>query len=188
MEYLVQNWQDTFDKTFFLFEQIHQSGFIPDIIVGIARGGWVPSRLLADFFFIKMTANIKIEAYEQIGKMDSTVKIIQDINIDVKAKKVLIVDDIADSGLSLELAINSLEEKGCNEIKTVTLYYKEQSKIIPDYYATKTNAWVIFPWEYFESIKELNQLFSQEGLGKEEIIMKLKTIGIPSTIVNSYFM
>ncbi len=188
VEYLVQNWQDSFDQCYFVYEQIITANFKPDVIVGVARGGWIPGRLLADFLHIKETVNIKVEAYQLIGETDVEASITQDINVDIQGKKVLVVDDIADSGESLVAVYNSLNEKQPETVKTATIYYKPRSAIKPDFFADETTAWVIFPWELFETMNELEQNFTSSGLSIDEIKLKFKQIGLPAYMVNSYFV
>ena len=185
VNYLILNWQDSYDKIFYLYEKIKTTGYVPDIIVGIARGGWIPARLLADFYNIKDTANIKVEAYEFIAETDVEAKITQDINIQVKGKKILIVDDIADSGSSLKVVWDDLTKKGVKDITAATLFYKPSSIITPQHYISETNDWVVFPWEIFETIKELAE--GMQDMELEEININFKNIGLPASMVEVYF-
>lgn len=188
VEYLVQNWQDSFDQCYFVYEQIITANFKPDVVIGVARGGWIPGRLLADFLHIKETVNIKVEAYELIGETNVEASVTQDINVNIEGKKVLVVDDIADSGKSLVAVYNSLKEKHPETVKTATIYYKPRSAIKPDFFAEETTAWVIFPWELFETMNELEQNFTSNGFSIEDIKLKFKQIGLPAYMVNSYFV
>lgn len=187
VDYIIQNWQDTFDKTYFLFQTIQASGYNPDVIIGVARGGWVPGRLLADFFQIRETINIKVESYNSIGDEPEEAKITQDVTVGIRNKKVLVIDDIADTGESLKVILASIKEKEPAEIRTATLHFKPRSVVIPDYFVTKTEAWVIYPWEYYESIKELFEIFQSQAMDPKQAINHIKGIGIPSQMVDSYF-
>lgn len=187
VNYLIQNWQDGFDKCFLLFQRIKSSGFIPNVVIGVARGGWIPARLLADFFKVKETVNIKVEAYELIGELNVEAKITQDISVSLRDKSVLIVDDIADSGSSLEVVLGSLKKRDPKEVKIATLYYKPKSSIIPDYYITQTNDWVIFPWEIYESINEIYDMGISDGKNHDKLVEEIKSIGFPPFLVDSYF-
>ncbi len=187
IEYHYMNWESSYNETLKLFEKIKEDNFIPDIVIGIARGGWIPARLLADFFVLRETANMKVEAYEMIGEMSANAKITQDIEIPIDGKKVLVIDDIADSGASLKMAVESLMLRNPAELKTATLFFKKSSVMIPDYYNVETSAWEIFPWETFETIKELAATFSSEGMEEMEIKHKLRDIGLPVGIIESYY-
>ena len=185
--YHIQNWEDSYNQTLKLYEDIKNSDFHPDAIIGVARGGWVPARLLSDFFSIKETVNIKVEAYHLIGKSSSAPIITQNINAELNGKNVLIVDDIADSGNSLSLVLAELEKMDVASVKVATLFYKNHSIIKPDFFIYETSKWVVFPWEYYETIKELSNSWS-ENLNITEISSKLKEIGFPASIVNSYYI
>lgn len=187
MEFMVQNWQQAYDDSYYLYEKIRDDKFEPEIIIGIARGGWIPARLIADFFFIKSTANIKAETYQMIGETDVEAKITQSISTNIEGKRVLVVDDVADSGATLEAVLNQINSMKPQMVKTAMLYYKPRSIIIPDYYVHETSAWVLFSWSIYESIGGLNDKWREEGISREKIIEKLKETGMPATIINSYF-
>ena len=86
-----------------LLGRLKESKFDPDIIVGISRGGWVPARIISDLFEKPILANVSVEFYEQLGETKGEPRITQPISISVKEKKVLVVDDVADTGKSLAL-------------------------------------------------------------------------------------
>lgn len=186
IEYHYMNWESSYNETLKLFEKIKEDNFIPDIVIGIARGGWIPARLLADFFVLRQTANMKVEAYEMIGEIGNA-RITQDIDIPIDGKKVLVIDDIADSGASLKMALESLRQRNPAKLKTATLYYKETSVIIPDYYNFITTKWVIFAWECWETISEISQNLIKKGLTQIAIKEKLEDTGIPIHIIDKYF-
>lgn len=189
MKFDVLNWEDIYANSHLLFEKIFLDDYKPDMIVAVARGGWIPARLIADFFMIRKAANIKVEAYEVIGETNVEAKITEDISLPVKGKKILIVDDIADSGASLKVVNESLVNKEAGEIKTATLHYKEKSEVIPDYYLEKTDAWVVYPWEYYETTAEFVAKYKEEGdLSLTEMRLKLMEIGLPVSMIDSYFI
>lgn len=127
--------------------------FKPDIIVGISRGGLVPARIMSDILGIKEVAILGIRFYKGMGKTEESPVITQDISIEIKGKRILIVDDVADSGKSLIFAKEYL--KGAKEVKTATLHYKPVSTYKPDYFVSSTTAWIVYPWEVHEIEREL---------------------------------
>ncbi len=186
VEYEIVSWDQSYQMTFYLFQKIAESGFYPDIIVGIARGGWIPARLLADFFGNRRTANLKIEFYDNTTRSTDEPIITQEISENVEGKTVLIVDDVADSGKSLSAAIKHVKVKKPSKMKSATLYYKKHSIIKPDYYIKETEDWVVYPWEAGETISFLyNKLKDKKS--PKEIKRYLKDIGIGSPLVEAYF-
>jgi len=104
----------------------------------------------------------------------------------VKNKKVLVVDDVADTGRSLLLVRQHLLENGAKEVKVATIYYKPWSKIIPDYYERKTNCWIIFPWERRETVRNVLEKLMKKGKTVEEVKEVLVKAGLESWIVEKF--
>jgi hypoxanthine phosphoribosyltransferase len=127
--------------------------FKPDIIIGISRGGLVPARIMSDILGVHDVAVLGIRFYRGMGKTEESPLITQDISIDVSGKRILIVDDVADSGKSLTFAKEHL--KDAKEVKCATLHYKPISEYKPDYFVASTTAWIVYPWEIHEVEREL---------------------------------
>lgn len=185
-EYELVSWDQGYQMTFYLFEKMLEAGFVPDVIVGIARGGWIPARLIADFYGNKRTANIKIEFYSDVAHTTQEPVITQEISENVEGKVVLVVDDVADSGKSLSAAIEHIKSFQPKELKSATLYYKPHSVIKPDFYIKETKLWIVFPWEYGEFCDYLYRTL-KKSTPLKVIKSKLKDIGIPSSLVEAYF-
>ena len=132
--------------------------FKPDVLVGISRGGLVPVRLLSDYLNNPQVAIFRIEFYKGIGKTNDKPEITHPLTIDVKNKKVLIVDDVSDSGASLIVAKEYIEKLGAKEIRIATLHYKPRSSFKPDYYVGETDAWIVYPWEKNEAKIQLDRM------------------------------
>lgn len=162
MEYLILSWQDVYNLTLQLSERIVQSGFKPHIIVGIARGGWIPARILSDVLYAETLQNIRIEYYTDVGVKGKNPKITQPLSGTLRGKNILLVDEVADTGDSLETAIDHVRDLGASGIRSAVLHLKPTSCIIPDYYMVKTEAWTVYPWENRESIIALVRKFKEE--------------------------
>ncbi len=139
-------------------EQIKDDGFEPDVIVALARGGWFAGRVLCDLLGLDDLTSLKIEHYVGTAKKSGEVKIRYPLHeSSVRGKKVLVVDDIADTGQSLLTAKLHVEENGASEVKTATLQLLSTSKFTPDYFGEYMEewAWVIFPWNFIEDMIDL---------------------------------
>jgi hypoxanthine phosphoribosyltransferase len=159
MEYLILSWQDIYNLTLQMSERIVNSGFKPDLIVGIARGGWIPARILSDVLYAEEMFNVRIEYYTDLGFHGREPKITQPLSIPIEGKKVLLVDEVADSGESLSHAIEYLQRLGVSEIRSAVLHLKPTSKIVPDFYMQLVDSWTVYPWENRESIIALVKKF-----------------------------
>lgn len=133
------------------------SSFKPDVIVGISRGGLVPLRLLSDLLDNQNVAVMKIEFYKSINVTHDFPRITQPLTVDVRGKRVLIVDDVADTGRSLLVAKEHIKIAGAKDLKIATLHYKPHSLFKPDYFVETTDKWLVYPWEKKEFLKNLKK-------------------------------
>ena len=132
--------------------------FKPDWIVGISRGGLVPARLLSDVLDISSVSIIRIEFYKSIGQTADFPRITQPLQVDVRGKRVLLVDDVADTGRSLAVAKEHVKRAGASEVKIAALHRKPGSMVTPDFCMGSTTAWIIYPWEVMEVARERKEL------------------------------
>jgi hypoxanthine phosphoribosyltransferase len=162
-------------------EKICKSHFLPDIIVGIARGGLVPARILTDLLETPQVATIRIEFYADIKQPSIQPILKQPLNTPVNGKKILIVDDISDSGQSLKTAKQHLLEKGAAETKIATLYAKSTTQTMPDYVEKTAERWIVFPWEIKETLRSILQ--RQQGKrAQNQELAKLVKAGMPKQL------
>ena len=162
MRYLILSWQEVYNLTLRLSERIVQSGFKPDIVVGIARGGWIPARILSDVLYANTLQNIRIEYYTAVGEKGKNPKITQPLSGTLSGKNILLVDEVADTGDSLQTAIDHVKGLGAAEVRSAVLHYKPTSCIVPDFYMVETTSWTVYPWENRESIIALVRIFKEE--------------------------
>ena len=120
IEYEVPTWNQIYEMLLYQAQKILAQNYRPDIVVGIARGGIIPARILADLLETSEFATIQIEFYVDINQTKAEPTLKQPLNTNVLGKKVLLVDDIADSGESLKLAKTHLQKIGASEVKTAT--------------------------------------------------------------------
>ena len=128
-------------------ERVESSGFRPDVIVAIVRGGLVPARLLSDYLGVEDILTMEIKLYEGIGVRGKRPYLRQPLTGDIKGRRVLLVDDISDTGLTLQLAQEVISFYMPGEVRTASIYVKPWTNFVPDYYARTTDKWVVFPWE-----------------------------------------
>jgi hypoxanthine phosphoribosyltransferase len=185
VEYEAPSWGQIYTQLLKQAECICRSGFKPDIIVGICRGGWVPARVLSDLLDNPNLANVRTESYTGIGKAGDPI-LTQYISIDIKGKKVLVVDEVADSGRSLQLVVDYIQKQGVSEIKTATVYYKPTCAIKPDYYGKETRNWIIFPWDTKEALKEIFETYKDNSAQLAAEKKKLVAAGLPKQLITKF--
>ncbi|MHA1205962.1 MAG: phosphoribosyltransferase [Candidatus Hodarchaeales archaeon] len=190
VEFKIFSWRDIDELARQLYKLVKNDGYDPEIILGISRGGWIPARLLSDMFEASylleghqtssILATMQIRFYTGIAETHTKPVIAQDVGVDIFQKKILLIDDLADSGESLKCALNYLKLKDPKEVRIGTLLYKPWSKVKPEYYAEEATEWVVFPHEYYEFMTE--QTLSKK-LDKTEAWVMFLEQGIPDSAV-----
>ncbi len=151
------SWEDVEELCKAVAEKIKRSGFSPDVVIAIARGGWVPARLLCDYLDIRELYSVKTEHWGVVATRDGKAKLTQPLNADVSGKRVLIVDDVADTGETIKLVKEHVESFSPEEVKIAVVDYKKTSKFIPDFYAAEMEEWrwIVYPWSLREDVRDL---------------------------------
>jgi hypoxanthine phosphoribosyltransferase len=138
-----------------LARQIADDGFRPDIILGIARGGLIPTGSLGYALSIKNCYMMNIEYYTDIDeRLDVPVILPPYLEVvDLHGSKVLIVDDVADTGHTLAKVYDFVAH-AVDEARAAVIYEKPASVIKSDYVWRRTDRWINFPWSSERPIVE----------------------------------
>jgi len=162
--------QELLEDSFRLGLEIMESGFRPNFIVGIWRGGTpvgIAVQELLDYFEIQTDhIAIRTSSYQGIEQRSKQIRIhgldyiVDNINAE---DSLLIVDDVYDTGLSVQAVVETLRNKARKnaprDIKIATVFYKPGNNMTdraPDYFIHETDKWLVFPHEL-------------KGLSREEI-------------------
>lgn len=155
---------------------IHGSGYQPDFIIAIGRGGYVPARVVCDSMLHEMLTGIKIEHWGEAAKEKPQTIIRFPLSVDVTGAHLLVVDDVTDTGDTLTAAVSYLRECGAAEVRTAVLQHKGTSKFLPDYYAEMVTdwRWIIYPWAVYEDISGFVLRILKKGPAtQKEVMMRL---------------
>lgn len=147
-----------YDMSKQLANKVTKAGYNADILLAIARSGFVPGRLMSDFLGTPNLYALKVEHW-----LDTTAEHQEDATIPVrsplpvKGKRVLVVDDIVDTGRSAIQTLKYVSDLGAKEAKLAVMLYLTVSEIEPDFYAIKQSEWVWFIWFWnrFEDLRNL---------------------------------
>ena len=123
------------------------SGYQPDIILAIARGGLIPAGTLGYMLSVKNTFTMNVEYYTGVDQRLEVPVILPpylDL-VDLEDRQFLVVDDVADTGHTLQMVLDLCSPK-VGEIRSAVLYHKPQSVIQPDFVWRHTDRWILFPW------------------------------------------
>ena len=143
----VLTWSDYGKGVRELARQIADDGFSPDIILGIARGGLIPAGSLGYALSIKNCYLINVEYYTDVDeRLDVPVILPPYLElVDLDGASILIVDDVADTGHTLQMVYEFVSGK-VKETRAAVLYEKSRSVIKPEYVWRHTDLWINFPW------------------------------------------
>ncbi|MEQ9715673.1 MAG: phosphoribosyltransferase [Candidatus Asgardarchaeia archaeon] len=188
LEFLPLSWDEAYEMAIKLSEKIRASNFVPDVIIGISRGGLVVARMLSDLLDVDSVGSVRIRFYRQVGKTMDKPIVSQPVNIRIENKRVLLCDDVSDTGVSLKAAYEHLLERKPEIIKTATLHYKPRTIFVPDYHVAVTSKWIIYPWERRETINDLIRHFLLENkeISEDDLILKLKVTGLDKKLIKKF--
>lgn len=130
-----------------LAQTIKDSGYEPDIILSIARGGLLIGGALGYALGVKNTFTISIEFYTGVNERLALPVVLPPVpnRVDLTGLKVLVADDVADTGETLKL-VREFCGDYVSEVRCAVLYEKSHSIEKPEYYWRHTNKWIEFPW------------------------------------------
>lgn len=151
------SWDDIVTWASTLANKIIESKWIPDVVVAIARGGYVPARLLCDNLGINDLVSLQVVHWPSSAQVSEKAYIKYPVaQIDLNGKKVLIIDDIVDTGDSVILAKEHVISRWPKaDVKTGALQWiSTVAKFKPDYYAYEVKEWVwfMYPWNLVEDL------------------------------------
>jgi uncharacterized protein len=140
-------WEDVGTAVEELAVQIDAAHFIPDAVLALARGGLPAAGALAYALGVKNMATLNVEFYTGVDeRLDEPLLLppVPDLSL-LRTDRLLIVDDVADTGRTLALARDFCAEHVA-DVRTAVLYEKPQSVVRCDFVWRRTDKWINFPW------------------------------------------
>ncbi len=130
-----------------LAQAIADSGFVPDVIIAVARGGLCIAGALIYALGVKLSDAINVEFYTDVETtLPDPVLLAPHLDTEsIAGQRILVVDDVADSGRTLVLVVELLRNLAA-EVCSAVLYAKPSTTIVPDYIWRHTDDWIVFPW------------------------------------------
>ena len=140
-------------------DAVRSARAVPDTIVALTRGGWVPARLLCDRLGVHRLLSLRAQHWGVTATPSGKAELTDELSGDVAGEKVLVVDDITDTGESLSLAIEHVRERGPSRLESAAFLHINHSRFTPTYFAEVIDrnawVWVVFPWNYWEDLRTL---------------------------------
>lgn len=130
-----------------LAAEIVGSGFVPEVVVAVARGGLLPAGALAYALGVKAVGTLNVEFYTGVDERLPDPLVLPPL-LDTAAlvgRRALVVDDVADTGETLALVLRIVAEH-CAQARSAVLYTKPHAVVAPDHVWRSTDRWITFPW------------------------------------------
>src|SRR6185312_13187230 len=147
MQKEIMSWDDLGEGARAIAQAVADDGWVPDMILGIARGGLLVAGAVGYALGVKNTFTMNVEFYTGVDErleMPMILPPVPDL-VDFSETHVLIADDVADTGATLELVREFLEGKVA-ETRCAVLYEKPRSTVKCEYVWRRTDRWIDFPW------------------------------------------
>jgi hypoxanthine phosphoribosyltransferase len=183
--YVCPSWEQMGAFNFNLAKQIIESGQPFDRLVALARGGWTWARDIADALKIPEISSVRIKTYTGVNESEEP-KIVQPLTDAVYGERILLFDEVIDSGVTIKKGQKYLRVMGAQSIQTAALCYKPRSEIKPEFFAFETSAWVVFPHEIREFVDGSIDKWRSDGMPMDKIMQRLSTIGVTSEQIDFY--
>jgi hypoxanthine phosphoribosyltransferase len=147
MEKEIMSWDDLGTGARALAEAAHAEDYVPDVILAVSRGGLLPAGALAYALGVKNTFTMNVEFYTGIDARLDAPMLLPPVPdpVDLRAARVLVVDDVADTGATLAL-VKRFCEAEVAEARCAVYYEKPRSTVRCEYVWRRTDRWITFPW------------------------------------------
>jgi uncharacterized protein len=143
----VMSWADLGAGSRYLARAIDDDGYRPDMVLAIARGGMLVAAAVGYALGVKNTFTMNVEFYTGVDsrlEMPMILPPVPDL-VDFHQTRVLIADDVADTGATIALVKDFCEDK-VREVRSAVLYEKPRSAVKCEYVWRRTDRWITFPW------------------------------------------
>ncbi|HTP54319.1 MAG TPA: phosphoribosyltransferase [Thermoplasmata archaeon] len=158
--------------------RVRAAGALPETIVGLTRGGWVPARMLADRLGVKRLVSLRAQHWGVTATRDGAATLSEGLSGPIRGETVLVVDDITDTGESLRLAVDHVRGAGPRRTESAALLHIAGASYVPTYYAEELRreawAWIVFPWNYWEDLRSLAARAAELGAGLDAVRTTLR--------------
>ena len=130
-----------------LARQVADDGYVPDLILSVARGGLLVGAALGYALDVKNTWTMNVEFYTGVDERLDVPMILPPVPelADLESARMLIADDVADTGGTLALVKDFCLGK-VGEVRCAVLYEKSPSVVKCEYVWRRTDLWIDFPW------------------------------------------
>jgi len=185
MKYHSVSWKQLHSLIHSLTGKIQKDNKKFDLIVGIARGGLTMAHIASDFLRLPV-ASFTISSYKDFQKQELS-EIAFHVGGDLKGKKILLIDDVSDTGKTFIRGRKYLSDLGAASITTASPFMRVGSEYTPDYWAKQViDEWIVFPYDMRETVEAFQTKLLKDGKSLTHISQQLSIIKIPKKYITKY--
>ena len=143
----VLGWLEFGEAARHLARDVVHSDFNPEVVIAIARGGLLLAGAIAYALDVKSCGALNVEFYSGVNeRLPAPIMLPPMLDEpSLAGKRVLLVDDVSDSGRTLAMVVELLRAAGA-DVRSVCLYSKPGTALEPDFTWRRTSRWIAFPW------------------------------------------
>ena len=159
-----------------LARRVRESGFRPDTVIAVARGGFMPARFVCDFLGLSRLLSLKVQHYGAGAQAECRAEVTEPLGSAIRGAQVLLVDDVNDSGETLAAARPYLEGLEPAAIRTAVLHEKANTACRADFVAGSIDEWrwILYPWAVVEDVGEFLLEMQPTPKTREEALQRLQ--------------
>lgn len=181
------SWSELAAITEELALEVAASGHEFDRIIAVANGGLTMARHFGDLLGMRKISLLQTAYYAEIGETTRAPELLQPLSVDVSGERLLVFEDIVDTGVTLQFVKNVLTQQyDAKSVHVASLLVKSWAAVQPDFVSQQLDTWVIYPYETRESIETLSKRWQEAGKSHEECWQRLARIGFAPADIDLY--
>lgn len=178
MKFTLMTWADLDTLTRQVAQHVRESGQSFDRIIAVANGGLTMARHFGDQIGLRKISMLQTAFYSGVGETEREPTILQPLSVDVTGEKLLVFEDIVDTGATLEFIQPLLTDQyNAASVTVAALLSKSWATVQPDFVAIQEDTWIIYPYETRETVVALQKKWRGEGKSEQQILQDLLQIG-----------
>ncbi len=168
-------------------EHMQESGETFDRIIAVANGGLTMARHFGDQIGLRKISLIQTAFYAGVAETEREPTLLQPLVVDVTGEKLLVFEDIVDTGATLEfLTPMLLDQYNAGSVSVASLVTKSWASVAPDFVAEERDSWIIYPYETRETLRALTEKWGKAGVSAQEIAERFQEIGFSSSDIDTF--
>ncbi len=175
----ITDWEYIYGLCRTVSDEVRADAFEPEVVVALARGGWFAGRCVCDFLGLDDLTSLKMEHYVGTAAKTGEPEVRYPMpEGSVAGKDVLIIDDIADTGGSIERAYEYVTDRDAGQVRTATLQLLQTSQFEPNYVGERLTdwTWVVYPWNFIEDMVDLISGVVETADGDHFTVEEIRTL------------